>query len=107
MSGESRGFVLGCCGLVCSECGAYLKDKCGGCHSDKPMGYKCKVKPCVQEKNGVSCAGCGDFENLSECKKLNNWIAKIFEFIFRKNRIGNLCRIREIGIDGFAEEKQR
>ena len=90
---ESKEFILAYCGLVCSECGAYLKGRCQGCHSDKPMNRSCKVKPCAQEKNLVSCAECKDFTNLAECKKLNNWIAKIFGLIFRSNRIGNLNHI--------------
>ena len=97
-------FVLAYCGLVCSNCGAYRKGKCKGCHSDKPMNKGCKVKPCAMEKNYKTCADCGDFTNLKECRKLNNWISKIFAFIFRSDRIGNLCRIREIGIERFKEE---
>lgn len=106
MSEDSKEFVLACCGLICSDCGAYLKNKCQGCHCDKPLNKGCKVKPCAIEKKCTSCAECEDFENLQECKKLNNFISKIFAFIFRSDRIGNLNRIREIGLDRFKEEKQ-
>lgn len=106
MSEDSKEFVLAYCGLVCSECGMYLKQKCRGCHSDKPMSLNCKVKPCAQEKSYTSCAECADFANLKECKKLHNWISRIFGFIFRTDRIGNLNRIREIGLGRFKEEKQ-
>ena len=106
MNEESKGFILGCCGLVCTQCGAYLKQRCQGCHSDKPMSMNCKVKPCVQEKNCNCCAECSDFENLKECTKLDNFISKIFGFIFRSNRMGNLDRIRKIGLDKFKEEKR-
>ena len=106
MSEDSKEFVLAYCGLVCSQCGAYVKGRCGGCHSDKPMNMGCKVKPCVQERNYSSCADCADFENLKECKKLNNFISKIFEFIFRNDKIGNLNCIREIGAEKFQQEKQ-
>ncbi len=106
MSDESKEVVLAYCGLVCSDCGAYIKGKCQGCHCDKPMNRGCTVKPCAQEKNCSTCAECGDFENLKECGKLNNFISKIFAFIFRSDRIGNLNRIREIGVERFKEEKQ-
>lgn len=106
MAEESKEFILAYCGLVCSDCGAYVKGRCKGCHSDKPMNKGCKVKPCAQEKNCTTCAGCGNFENLKECKKLNNWISKIFALIFRSDRIGNLNRIREVSLDKFKEEKQ-
>jgi hypothetical protein len=103
---DSKEVVLAYCGLVCSDCGAYLKNKCKGCHSDKPMNRGCKVKPCAMEKNCTTCGDCGDFTDLKECKKLNNWISKIFGLIFRSDRIGNLYRIREIGIEKLKEEKQ-
>jgi len=102
--GDPTEVVLAYCGLVCSGCGAYRKGRCKGCHSDKPMNAGCKVKPCAMEKNCTTCADCGDFTDLKECRKLNNFISKIFGLIFRSDRIGNLCRIREIGIEKFKEE---
>ena len=106
MSEDSNELVLAYCGLVCSDCGAYRKGRCRGCHSEKPMNARCKVKPCAQENNCSTCAECKDFENLNDCKKLNNIISKIFALIFRSDRIGNLNRIRQIGLDGFKEEKK-
>ena len=106
MSENPKEFILAYCGLVCSECGAYTKGRCKGCHSDKPMNRGCKVKPCAQERNFSSCAECKDFPDLADCKKLNNWISKIFAFIFRSDRLGNLNQIREIGLDKFKEQKQ-
>jgi len=46
-----------------------------------------------------------DFQNLKECKKLYNVISRFFGFIFHTDRIGNLNRIRAIGLDKFKEEK--
>jgi hypothetical protein len=69
------------------------------------MNKGCKVKPCAQARNCTTWAECKDFANLAECKKLNNWISKIFGLIFRSDRIGNLSRIREVGLDKFKEEK--
>jgi hypothetical protein len=107
MSEESAEFMLAYCGLDCGQCGAYRKERCQGCHSERPMHRGCKVKPCAQEKNYSSCAECGEFENLADCKKLNNFISKIFGFIFRSDRIGELNRIREIGLEKFKEKKQQ
>lgn len=106
MNDDSKEFILAYCGLVCSECGACKKGKCQGCHSDKPMNRGCKVKPCALEKGYTTCAECVEFENLKDCKKLNNFISKIFGLIFRSDRIGNLERIREIGIEQFQQERQ-
>ena len=105
MSEESNEVIVACCGLVCSQCGAYTRGKCGGCHCDKPMNLHCKVKPCVGEKGCGTCAGCVDFDNLKDCKKLNNFISKIFAFIFRSDRLGNLSHIREVGLENFQQEK--
>ena len=99
-------FVLAYCGLVCSECGAYRKGRCKGCHSDKPMNSGCKVKPCAQEKQCVTCAECGEFANLKDCRKLNNFVSKMFGLIFRSDRIGNLNRIREVGFDRFRNDRK-
>ena len=106
MSIDSKEFILAYCGLICSECGAYKKRRCKGCHSDKPMHRGCKIKPCAMEKGYVSCAECVEFDNLEECKKLNNFISKIFAFVFRSDRIGNLNHIRDVGIKQFQEERQ-
>ena len=105
MNKESKEFVLAYCGLVCSQCGAFTKGRCQGCHSEKPMNLHCKVKPCAQQRNYTTCSECTDFENLKDCKKLNNFISKIFGFVFHSDRIGNLNRIRGAGIENFKEEK--
>lgn len=104
MSENAGEFVLAYCGLVCSGCGMFLKNKCQGCHSDKPMYRNCKVRRCAITQEYSSCAECKDFENLKECEKLYNLISRLFGFIFRTSRIANLERIREIGFDKFKEE---
>lgn len=95
---------LAYCGLVCSSCGAKRSGKCQGCHSPKPMHSRCLVKKCAMEKGLVCCADCRDFGNLRECRKLNNWISKLFGLIFRSDRIGNLETIRDVGTTGFLED---
>lgn len=102
---ESEGeFILAYCGLVCSNCGAYKKGRCHSCHSEKPMYRNCPVKKCALERGYITCADCADFENLKDCKKLNNFISKIFDLIFRTDRIGNLDRIREVGVEQFQQQ---
>ena len=105
MAESEKQVIIAYCGLVCSECGAFKKQRCEGCHSEKPMHKGCKVKPCAIERNYTTCAECGDFENLKDCKKLNNFISKIFGLIFRSDRIGNLNQIRQAGLDRFIENK--
>ena len=105
MSEQTEAIVIAYCGLICSDCGAYKKNRCKGCHSEKPMNRNCKIKKCNIENNYVTCADCKEFDDLKKCRKLNNVISKVFSFIFRTNRIRNLNSIREVGIDQFKAEK--
>ncbi|MDI6786087.1 MAG: DUF3795 domain-containing protein [bacterium] len=102
---NTQDIIIAYCGLCCSNCGMYKKRKCRGCHSDKPMNRNCKMKACAMERRYATCAECADFQNLKECKKLYNIISRFFGFIFHTDRIGNLNRIRNIGLDKFKEEK--
>lgn len=95
--------IVACCGLVCSECGAFKKSRCQGCHSEKPMFKNCPVKKCVSDNSFKTCAQCGAYSNLKQCRKLHNPISRIFGFIFRTNRIGNLEQIRADGFEKFAD----
>jgi len=96
--------VIAHCGLICSACGAYLKSKCRGCNSDKPMFRKCPVKKCNLEKGYRTCGDCTEFDDVRRCKKLNNFISKIFGFVFRSDRIAKVERIREVGYDQYSNE---
>ncbi|MCD4829023.1 MAG: DUF3795 domain-containing protein [Candidatus Cloacimonetes bacterium] len=99
--------IVAYCGLVCSNCGAYLKEKCAGCHSDKPMYRNCKMKACAIEHGYITCADCSDFTDLKVCKKLNGVVSKLFGFVFRTDKMESLRRIREIGLEKFKEEKRK
>lgn len=100
----SEEMVLAYCGLVCSDCGAFKKQKCEGCYSEKPLNRGCKVKPCAMDKDVTTCAECDEFEDLKKCKKLNNFISKIFSLIFRSDRLGNLELIRQNGLEQFKAQ---
>jgi hypothetical protein len=99
--------IVAYCGLVCTDCGAYKRQKCKGCFGDKPMFHNCPVKRCAGERRYTTCADCVEFDDLKKCGKLNNFISKIFGFVFRKNRIGNLDRIREVGLERFREKESK
>ena len=101
---NTAGRIVAYCGIVCSDCGMYKKQKCEGCHSEKPMALNCKVKPCAIEHGYSTCAECTEFDDLKKCKKLNNFISKIFGFIFRSDRIGNIYKIREMGLEEFKTQ---
>ena len=102
---NTQEILIAYCGLCCSNCGMYKKGKCLGCHSDKPMNRNCKIKACAMEKGYATCADCTEFANFKECKKLYNPVSRFFGFIFHTDRIGNLNKIRDIGLESFKEEK--
>ena len=99
--------IIANCGLVCSNCGAYVKGKCRGCHGGKPMHSRCQIKKCTEEKQYDTCADCQELSDLKECRILNNFIAKIFRLVFRSDRVGNLIRIRAVGYEKFQNENIR
>jgi hypothetical protein len=39
---------------------------------------------------------------VNDCKVYNNFIAKVFGFVFRSNRAACISLIKEKGYDGFA-----
>jgi hypothetical protein len=90
------------CGLYCGGCRAYLNDKCSGCKENVKATW-CKIKTCCMENKYVSCADCKDFKDVNDCKKFNNFISKIFAFVFRSNRKACIEQIQEKGKDKHTE----
>ncbi len=90
------------CGLYCGACRKFLKGNCPGCQGNEKATW-CKVRTCCMENKILSCADCKSFDNILECKKYNNFVSKIFSFIFRSDR--NACNemISRDGYEKFAE----
>ena len=91
------------CGLYCGACARYLKEACPGCAENEKASW-CGVRSCCGERGLGSCADCGDFADVRDCKKFNNPMARIFGFIFRSDRAACVRLIRELGRDAFARE---
>lgn len=91
------------CGLYCGACMAYQKERCPGCHENAKASW-CKVRSCCRDGGLSSCAECGEFSEPKDCKKFNNLISKIFGLIFRSDRAASIRQIREIGIEGHADD---
>jgi len=60
------------------------------------------VRKCATERKYLSCAECTEYP---ECRKLNNFVSKMFAIVFRSNRKGNLQEIQKMGIEKWAEER--
>ncbi len=91
------------CGLYCGACSKYLKGSCPGCHANEKATW-CGVRTCNMENKYQSCAECKEFSDPMACKKYNNFMAKLFGFIFRSNRAACIEQIRQVGIDEHAKK---
>ena len=89
------------CGLYCGACRAFLKGRCPGCHAKKNASW-CKVRSCCREWQALSCADCQEHDDVKDCKKFNNFIAKIFGWLFNSDRHACICQIKDKGILGHA-----
>jgi hypothetical protein len=94
--------LVAACGLYCGSCGKYLNSKCPGCKENKKASW-CGVRSCVLENSYASCGDCAKIE-LKDCKKFNNFIGKVFGFIFNSDRAACINKIKESGYDKFAKE---
>lgn len=90
------------CGLYCGACKSFLNGKCGGCQGNSKATW-CKVRSCCAEKQISSCAECAEFSDPRECKKFNNFIAKLFGFVFKSDRPACIAQIKQVGLDGHAK----
>ncbi|MBT3209502.1 MAG: DUF3795 domain-containing protein [Bacteroidetes bacterium] len=90
------------CGLYCAECKKHKKGSCPGCHDNEKASW-CKVRKCCIENNYESCADC-KLMPIEECKYYNNFMSKVFGYIFNSDRKACINRIKEIGHEGFANE---
>lgn len=93
---------IAACGLYCGACPKFTKGKCPGCRAYEKATW-CGVRSCCIEHGWQSCADC-TLMPLGECKKFNNFIAKVFAVVFRSDRHGCIARIREVGAEAFAAE---
>ncbi len=90
------------CGLYCGTCGKYKKGNCPGCQGNEKASW-CKIRACNIEHGFLSCADCTEFTDVKECKKFSNFVASIFEMIFRSSRKSGIEMIKQIGYEDFAK----
>ena len=90
------------CGLYCGACGAYLKERCPGCHENKKATW-CKVRACCIENGYSTCAECRIVPDPHDCKKYNNFMSKLFGLLLRSNRGACIQQIKNLGVPGHAE----
>lgn len=94
--------LIAYCGLYCGACGAYLKGKCPGCQKNDKASW-CQVRACNREYRYSSCADCKQMSRIADCRKLNNFMSKIFAFLFRSDRPACLAMIKHKGYESYAK----
>ena len=90
------------CGLYCGACRSYLRERCPGCHENEKAKW-CKIRVCCIDNQYLSCADCKEYDNPNDCKMFNNLMAKLFGLIFRSDRLACIQQIKELGIQGYAD----
>ncbi|MBN1654046.1 MAG: DUF3795 domain-containing protein [Deltaproteobacteria bacterium] len=96
------------CGLFCTNCGKFKKGKCLGCQIEAGF-ERCAIRLCCISKEIATCAECDAFRaprDFRECKKIDNWVAKIFALIFKSDRPGALALLRDQGIEAYLTKKR-
>jgi hypothetical protein len=96
------------CGLFCSNCGKFKIGKCQGCQITAGFS-RCGIRICCAEKKIATCAECADFpapRDYRECRKVNNFIAKIFAVIFKSDRPAALALLRDQGREAYLKAKR-
>lgn len=94
------------CGLYCGACGKYQKEKCKGCLDNTKASW-CKVRSCCLEHNFTSCADCAQFFDVMDCKKYDNFMAKLFGLIFNSDRSACIDAIRKNGYEHYVATMAR
>jgi hypothetical protein len=95
--------LIAFCGLYCGACSRLAGEKCHGCRENDKASW-CGVRTCCLEHGFASCADCTEFPSVRNCGKFNNFIARIFGFVFRSDRAACIEAIKENGYEAFARE---
>ena len=99
------------CGMNCSLCMAYLRDKntCPGCRSndEKTSNYRinCIIKNCERLKKN-NWKYCSDKCEKFPCKRLKN-LDKRYRNKYEMSMIENLENIKKLGIRKFIEKEKK
>ncbi|MDI3485317.1 MAG: hypothetical protein PWQ51_1617 [Methanolobus sp.] len=106
---SENAFLIAPCGINCSVCMAYLreKNKCPGCRGpdDKKSisRIKCKIKRCgtFQDSESHFCFECDSFP----CARLKR-LDKRYRDKYYTSLVGNLKTIQESGIELFLQNEK-
>ncbi len=92
------------CGLYCGACPRYKKGKCTGCRENEKLGW-CGIRTCNREKGFHNCAECPETA-FRACSLVHNGMSRFFAMVFNSDRDACVARIREVGAEAFAGERE-
>lgn len=95
--------LIAACWLYCWACKMYLAEKCPWCKNNVKAEKRCKTKLCCKEKWIPNCSHCHEYTDYKKCKKLNNFISKIFAVVFWSNRFECINYIKKHWENKFAQ----
>lgn len=87
----------------CSVYQGYEKGRCPGFAGNEKARW-CKVRSCNIERDLTSCSDCDQFSDVSDCKKFNNFISKVFALLWNSDRRKGILYIKSNRSDAFAEK---
>lgn len=100
--------LIASCGMNCSLCIAFRRDKkkCKGCNgpdTDKPVHcVKCRIKNCdmIRQSNSKLCYECSSFP----CRRLRK-LDERYKANYSMSMIENLRQIEQLGMDDFIKNE--
>jgi len=100
--------LLSFCGLYCGNCSGYtgrmpLMGKCVGCLEGGGL-PNCKIRECCKAKGYRTCAECN---TLDDCRLLHSLTHKVSRIVFGSDKLGNLAKIRDVGVEAFVQDRIR
>lgn len=100
--------LLSFCGLYCANCSGYagrmpLMGKCADCLDGGGL-PNCKIRDCCSARGYRTCAEC---DTLDDCKVLRSLAHKVSRIIFGSDKLGNLAKIRDVGVEAFVQDRIR
>lgn len=97
VSGDAS--LVACCGLYCGTCG-----KCpGGCATYADADKWCGIRRCCRAHGFATCAECSVFPDVRACPTFHTLIGRCVGFVFGSDRPGSIDKIRELGLQGYAD----
>jgi hypothetical protein len=93
--------LIAACGLYCAGCYKFRSGKCPGCAGNEKAAW-CKIRSCCLGKDIANCSLCEEYSTPKACAKYNNFMARLFGFIFQSDREECINFLKENGADNYA-----